>query len=62
VEAFLERAIPFAAIPRTIEEVLEAIPESHPATIREVLALDQQAREMARCAVKSIASPAGKLR
>ena len=61
VEAFLERVIPFSAIPRTIEEVLEAMPESHPATIREVLALDQQAREMARCAVKSIASPAGKL-
>jgi 1-deoxy-D-xylulose-5-phosphate reductoisomerase len=59
VEAFLERAIPFAAIPRTIEEVLEAIPESHPATIQEVLALDQQAREMAGCAVKSIACPAG---
>jgi 1-deoxy-D-xylulose-5-phosphate reductoisomerase len=61
VEAFLERAIPFSAIPRTIEEVLEAIPESHPATIQEVLAIDQQAREMARCAVKSIASPVGKL-
>ncbi len=61
VEAFLERGIPFSAIPRTIEEVLEAIPESHPATIQEVLATDQQAREMARCAVKSIASPAGKL-
>jgi 1-deoxy-D-xylulose-5-phosphate reductoisomerase len=61
VEAFLERVIPFSAIPRTIEEVLEAMPESHPATIREVLALDQQAREVARCAVKSIASPAGKL-
>ena len=61
VEAFLERAIPFTSIPRTIEQVLEAIPESHPASIPEVLALDQQAREMARCAVKSIASPAGKL-
>ena len=61
VEAFLERAIPFPAIPRTIEQVLEAIPESHPATIPEVLALDQQAREIARCAVKSIASPAGRL-
>ncbi len=60
VEAFLQRAIPFPAIPRTIEEVLEAMPESHPATIREVLALDQRAREMARCAVKSIASWAGK--
>ena len=61
VEAFLERAIPFPAIPRTIEQVLEAIPESHPASIPEVLALDQQAREMARSAVKSIASPAGRL-
>jgi len=61
VEAFLERAIPFPGIPRTIEEVLEAIPESHPASISEVLALDQQAREMARCAVKLIASPAGRL-
>jgi 1-deoxy-D-xylulose-5-phosphate reductoisomerase len=61
VEAFLERAIPFPAIPRTIEQVLEAIPESHPASIPEVLALDQQAREIARCAVKSIASPVGKL-
>lgn len=61
VEAFLERAIPFPAIARTIEEVLEAIPESHPATISEVLVIDQQAREMARSAVKSIASPAGKV-
>jgi 1-deoxy-D-xylulose-5-phosphate reductoisomerase len=60
VEAFLERAISFPAIARTIERVLEAIPESHPATIKEVLAVDQQAREMARCAVKSVASPAGK--
>jgi 1-deoxy-D-xylulose-5-phosphate reductoisomerase len=61
VDAFLKRAISFPAIPRTIEEVLEAIPESHPATISEVLAIDQQAREIARCAVKSIASPASKL-
>jgi 1-deoxy-D-xylulose-5-phosphate reductoisomerase len=58
VEAFLERTIAFPAIPRTIEEVLEAIPESHPATIPEVLAFDQQAREMARGAVKSMASAA----
>ena len=61
VEAFLQGAISFPAIPRTIEEVLEAIPESHPATIAEVLALDEQAREMARYAVKSIASPAGNI-
>jgi 1-deoxy-D-xylulose-5-phosphate reductoisomerase len=60
VEAFLERAIPFSAIPRTIEGVLEAIPESHPATVGEVLALDRQAREIAGRVVKSIASSAGK--
>jgi 1-deoxy-D-xylulose-5-phosphate reductoisomerase len=51
VEAFLERVIPFSAIPRTIERVLQATPETHPATISEVLALDRQAREMAEEAV-----------
>ena len=61
VEAFLEGAISFPAIARTIEEVLEAIPESHPATIPEVLALDERAREMAKYAVKSIASPASNI-
>lgn len=44
VEAFLEGKIPFTAIPRTIERVLQAIPESHPATIVEVLAQDREAR------------------
>lgn len=48
VEAFLERSIPFTGIARTIEAVLRATPEAHPATIREVLASDQQARQMAR--------------
>jgi 1-deoxy-D-xylulose-5-phosphate reductoisomerase len=48
VEAFLERAIPFLGIPDTIERVLESISETHPATIQEVLAVDRQAREMAR--------------
>ncbi len=52
VEAFLERAIPFSAIPRTIEAVLEATTESHPVTIQEVLALDRQAREVAERAVR----------
>ena len=61
VDAFLEGAMPFPAIARTIEEVLEAIPESHPVTVSEVLALDEQAREMARCTVKSIASPASNI-
>lgn len=48
VEAFLERAIPFLGIPDTIERVLDSISETHPATIQEVLAVDRQAREMAR--------------
>ena len=61
VEAFLEGTISFPAIARTIDEVLEEIPESHPATIGEVLALDQQARELAKHAVMSITSPAGRI-
>jgi 1-deoxy-D-xylulose-5-phosphate reductoisomerase len=48
VEAFLERRISFPGIARTIEVVLQATPENHPGTIREVLACDRQAREMAR--------------
>lgn len=48
VEAFLERRIPFPGIARTIEAVLQATPEGHPGTIREVLACDRQARETAR--------------
>ena len=56
VEAFLERAIPFSAIPRTIEGVLQATPETHPATIAEVLEVDRQARETAKRAVKQACS------
>jgi 1-deoxy-D-xylulose-5-phosphate reductoisomerase len=47
VEAFLERRIPFTGIPDTIEKVLAATPESHPATIAEVLSADRQARQSA---------------
>jgi 1-deoxy-D-xylulose-5-phosphate reductoisomerase len=47
VEAFLARRIPFMGIPRTIEKVLAATPEAHPATIAEVLAADSQARQTA---------------
>ena len=48
VEAFLEGKIPFMGIPRTIEEVLAATPEAHPATIAEVLTADREARLRAR--------------
>jgi 1-deoxy-D-xylulose-5-phosphate reductoisomerase len=48
VDAFLDRRIPFHGIPRTIERVLAATPEAHPATIAEVLATDREARQTAR--------------
>ncbi|KAA6458251.1 1-deoxy-D-xylulose-5-phosphate reductoisomerase [Acidobacteria bacterium AB60] len=47
VEAFLGRRIPFSGIPDTIERVLAATPEAHPATISEVLEEDRRARERA---------------
>ena len=47
VEAFLQRRIPFTGIADTIEKVLAATPEAHPATIAEVLAVDRQARQTA---------------
>jgi 1-deoxy-D-xylulose-5-phosphate reductoisomerase len=51
VEAFLNRRIPFTGIPGTIERVLASTSEAHPATITEVLAADQEARQMARALV-----------
>ena len=48
VEAFLAGDLHFTDIPRTIEAVLQATPESHPQTIQEVLLLDLQARELAK--------------
>lgn len=51
VEAFLDRRIPFTGIPDTIEKVLASTPESHPATIAEVLAADREARASARAFV-----------
>jgi 1-deoxy-D-xylulose-5-phosphate reductoisomerase len=50
VEAFLQGKIPFMGIPRTIEMVLAATPEAHPATIAEVLTADREARQRA-CAL-----------
>jgi len=47
VEAFLDRRISFMGIPRTIEKVLAATAEAHPATIAEVLATDRAARQTA---------------
>ena len=55
VEAFLRREIPFNGIPRTIEEVLERTPDSHPETIAGVLEADSEARERAREVISAAA-------
>jgi 1-deoxy-D-xylulose-5-phosphate reductoisomerase len=48
VAAFLEGGIPFLGIPRTIEKVLVETVSNVPASIQDVLAADQTARECAR--------------
>jgi 1-deoxy-D-xylulose-5-phosphate reductoisomerase len=53
VQAFLDRRIPFTGIPDTISKVLALTPESHPATIAEVLDADLEARERARALLAS---------
>ena len=62
VAAFLDGEIPFTAIPRTIEAVLEAFPAKQPATIGEVLALDREAREAATEEARRFAHPASAAR
>ena len=58
VEGFLGRRIPFTGIPRTIERVLASTAEAHPTTIAGVLAVDREARQMARELVsESAAAP-----
>lgn len=47
VAAFLEGRLPFLGIPRTIEQVLAHTPAASPASISEVLTLDQTARSLA---------------
>ena len=56
VAAFLKGVIPFTGIPRTIELVLERTPDTHPATIDEVLQLDQEARRVAAHAVAGLST------
>ena len=51
VAAFLEGRIPFLGIPRTIGEVLSETSSHAPASIEDVLAADQAARELARSVI-----------
>ncbi len=55
VDAFLHGSLPFLGIPRTIEGVLALTSAASPQSIAEVLALDAQAREQAREAVRTVA-------
>ena len=48
VEAFLDGRIPFPAIAETVEETLARQPPREPATIEEVISIDQASREVAR--------------
>ncbi len=48
VAAFLKREIGFAEIPRVIERTISETEDRHPESIEQVLAIDAQAREVAR--------------
>jgi 1-deoxy-D-xylulose-5-phosphate reductoisomerase len=48
VEAFLNGRISFPAIARTVEETLQKMPDRDPASVAEILEIDQDARRMAR--------------
>jgi 1-deoxy-D-xylulose-5-phosphate reductoisomerase len=48
VEAFLEGRIPFPAIAEVVEETLERTPVRQPASVNEILAIDNESRVCAR--------------
>ena len=54
VAAFLERQIPFLAIPRLIEQVLEAMPVHTVSSLEDVLQADQVARAMAQESIRML--------
>jgi 1-deoxy-D-xylulose-5-phosphate reductoisomerase len=56
VAAFLDEKIPFSGIPATIQAVLRETPLQKPESISEVLAMDREARELARRVVNTGAS------
>jgi 1-deoxy-D-xylulose-5-phosphate reductoisomerase len=56
VAAFLERQIPFLAIPQLIERVLQALPVSPVTSLDDVLAADAQARSQAAALLPQVAN------
>ncbi len=61
VQAFLDGKIAFPAIAAVVEETLNAIPVRQPATVGEVLDIDEESRAAAREAVRARAEAAGTL-
>jgi 1-deoxy-D-xylulose-5-phosphate reductoisomerase len=53
VAAFLDRRIPFLAIPTVVEQTLAAIKNHEPSRLHEVLALDAEARVIAQSQIVS---------
>jgi 1-deoxy-D-xylulose-5-phosphate reductoisomerase len=51
VAAFLSHQIPFLGIPSTIEQVLSLTPAQHPASIKDVLTADADARGRAQSVI-----------
>ena len=52
VEAFLREEISFPAIAEVVEETLERVPNRQPASVEEVLDIDQQSRSVSRQIVR----------
>ncbi len=61
VAAFLDRAIPFPGIPSTIQDVLRETSTRRPESIKEVLAMDAEARELAKAIIARGAGRTGRV-
>jgi 1-deoxy-D-xylulose-5-phosphate reductoisomerase len=55
VAAFLERRIPFLAIPRLVEHTLSALSNFEPVDLPAVLALDRESRQVASAHLSALA-------
>jgi 1-deoxy-D-xylulose-5-phosphate reductoisomerase len=53
VGAFLEGRIGFTAIPRVVQETLERMPHTDPASVGEILAVDEAARNVAQKVIET---------
>jgi 1-deoxy-D-xylulose-5-phosphate reductoisomerase len=59
VEAFLDGRMSFPSIAEVVEETLERVPNREPASIQEILEIDEQSRAVARNIVKERSGSVG---